>query len=653
MTLTTIHSKVSPQMKIPVAEQNTVKSNNFETSKMTIELGQINMVAQIVREKIYTDKPMAPVREYGCNALDEHLKHNVGRMVEFTIDDAKSTFSVRDFGLGLSNNFVMKVYGMIGKTTKKDDATQTGGYGLGSKSGHAYGDQFTITSYYGGKKTVYIAMLEGEGVPIGVINKVSVTDTVEPTGVEISLPIKDGELPLFKDRMSTFLKGVRTDVVYNGEVHNERHTTVEGHRHIHHSASHVRMGDVIYKMDFPTQFTKNNIPITIDAPLTSLTFPPSRESIDNTPHNQKVINDIINEYMAIEDLKFKELLKTEKVNTLLKLATSTQTYRYLVTLNNYVKDGLTISTKTQLGYVMANNDILMSYMDQRDGYEVFKHDRDDNAKPKKMELSTIEMTNFFISKKRCGVPLSNEIVMHYGKDDLKYDKRCTEFSVIYEHKGNKEFITELRKVLECRDLDEDVYIKTNVTRAATKARRGKVEFSKLNKVEFGRIRNNDTDINSLVKSYPLFYSDWQDYSRRAKQPYYKLTKVQFEYLKSKGYKMVHMTNMNNTLKQMVYDKSTKLERFQYAKYRFIERSVVRKHFAKGVMFKQPRYKKSFDAFKDIDYDESTEYKKFIDILGRVSDNILPSWKVAAMKRLAGFNGATEHKEAMDIILHSK
>lgn len=639
-------------MNIPVESQNTVKSNNFETSKMTIELAQINMVAQIVRDKIYTDKPMAPIREYGCNALDEHLKHNVGRMVEFTISN--NTFSVRDYGLGLSNDFVMKVYGMIGKTTKKEDAAQTGGYGLGSKSGHAYGDQFTITSYYGGKKTVYIAMLEGEGVPVGVINKISVTDTDEPTGVEVSLPIKDGDLQTFQNRMDTFLKGVRTKVVYNRQVNTDRHATVEGHRHIHHSASHVRMGDVIYKMDFPTQFTKNNIAITIDAPLTSLTFPPSRETIDNTPHNQRVIDDLINEYMTIEDLKFKELIKTEKVNTLLALASSTQTYRYLVTINDYVKDGFTISTKTELGYVMANNDILMGYMDQRDGYEVTKHVQDKKCKPKKMELGMVQMTNFFISKKRCGVPLSNEIVGYYPREELHHEGYTTSFSVIYEHKGNQEFITELRKVLECRDLDEEVYIKTNVTRAEAKARRGKVELSKLIKVEYGRLSRVGVDVKTLVKSYPLFYSNWHDYSKRSKQPYYKLTKPQFDHLKSKGYKLVHRDNMNETLKQMVYDKSTKFQRFQYAKYRFIESAgTVHKHFAKDIMFKQPRYKKSFDAFKDIDYDKSAEYDKFIDILKRVSDNILPPWKVKAMKKLAGFNGATEHKEAMDLILHAK
>jgi hypothetical protein len=73
----------------------------------------------------------------------------------------------------------------------------TGCLGLGSKTPFAYADQFTISSYRDGKKMVYSAFKNEEGLP--AITLMGESDTDEPNGLELHLNIKPDDIYRFQN----------------------------------------------------------------------------------------------------------------------------------------------------------------------------------------------------------------------------------------------------------------------------------------------------------------------------------------------------------------------------------------------------------------------------------------------------------------------
>ena len=104
-------------------------------------------------------------------------------------------FSVRDNGLGLSVEDVQKIWTNYFVSTKNsDDLTNdgnkrpTGTLGLGSKSGFAYVDSFTLISRYGGFKTTYTSFINELGIP-EIVTMGGSVPTDEGNGVEVIIPV--------------------------------------------------------------------------------------------------------------------------------------------------------------------------------------------------------------------------------------------------------------------------------------------------------------------------------------------------------------------------------------------------------------------------------------------------------------------------------
>lgn len=119
-------------------------------------------IAQLLRDNIYTDKPLAVLREYSSNGWDANRDAGRGD-VPLTVvlpTDLESSLIIRDCGPGLCEEDIYTVYTQYGASTKRDTNDAVGMLGIGSKSGFAYNDSFTITSWYGGTKAVYHAVLD-------------------------------------------------------------------------------------------------------------------------------------------------------------------------------------------------------------------------------------------------------------------------------------------------------------------------------------------------------------------------------------------------------------------------------------------------------------------------------------------------------------
>jgi hypothetical protein len=145
---------------------------------------------EVLSSNLYQNKILAVIREISCNALDAHKmvgKDASSIEVHFPTF-VQQYFSVRDYGPGLSKENVLDLYTTYFKSTKDAANDMIGGFGLGSKSPFAVADQFTVTSWHGGRVSTYVCYKQN-GIP--QVNVVSEADTNAPAGLEVRVVARD------------------------------------------------------------------------------------------------------------------------------------------------------------------------------------------------------------------------------------------------------------------------------------------------------------------------------------------------------------------------------------------------------------------------------------------------------------------------------
>jgi hypothetical protein len=189
---------------IPNRVARSVESSPIEQSaEFSISLNDSAHVMNILRDTLYTDRILAVLREYSSNAWDAHRESGqpdrpIKVVMPTTMDP---TLTIRDFGRGLSRSDVFTIYTKYGASTKRNDDNAVGMLGIGSKSGFAYSDSFTIISHYGGTKSTYVAVLDKSEK--GVINLLHEEPTDE-TGVAIQIAVRPEDICEFEHKAQTF-----------------------------------------------------------------------------------------------------------------------------------------------------------------------------------------------------------------------------------------------------------------------------------------------------------------------------------------------------------------------------------------------------------------------------------------------------------------
>lgn len=302
-------------MKTGILTTKTIASEDIKDTKSIMGMSSKGMeIAQyFLRDKIYSDKILAVIREYVCNAWDEHSKYNIDKPVDIKIvkHDTQWIWSVRDYALGLNDYDIRNVFGMYFESTKSNENNSIGGFGIGGKAGFSYTDTFYVNSYHNGVKTSYVCTLGAgsKGVPVGEIYEISKEPTTEQ-GIEISLEIKSySDSDAFMEKTRKFVKFftpnakvvyTERDNTYKPEFPIIVHTAgdyifnqyAEAPFYKGESTYFIRMGGVVYphKAKFTSRSFVNKV--VVDVPIGELSIPISRESIESTPLNDKVFADI-------------------------------------------------------------------------------------------------------------------------------------------------------------------------------------------------------------------------------------------------------------------------------------------------------------------------------------------------------------------------
>ena len=195
-------------MKLTSTSRTVIQSDHrMESTSFGIRAEDSPIIMEMMRSKIYSNKPAAVVREYTTNALDEHKLHNIDKDVEVTLPTMTAPeLKIRDYGKGLSYDEITEIYVNYGCSTKRASNDLTGGLGIGCKAGFAYGSQFTITSISvepdangvdKKMKRVYIAVIDESNT--GTLKFVSEDHTPAlHTGIEIGIGIKEDDISAFR-----------------------------------------------------------------------------------------------------------------------------------------------------------------------------------------------------------------------------------------------------------------------------------------------------------------------------------------------------------------------------------------------------------------------------------------------------------------------
>lgn len=279
---------------------------------------------------MYKDSMEAVIREYAANALDSHIMAGQTRPIEVTLPSAygNDCLIIRDYGVGLNEEGLRK-YVHLGESSKDGDDSQTGIFGMGSKSGLSLASQFTVIAVQDGIKRVVTIGEDAEG---GIsLDGMKVVETEDPNGVTVSIPVSADKAHEAKEKAENFFRHWEPGTVLINGAEPEHISSCEGYMSVddHHMWNHkdsrfsrsyspelyVKMGAVTYKVDMylvsdevraSLSDLMRNYDIILTVPARSMDLVLNRDSVIYSSRTIKTIQDTVEDF-------FKSL--TDKINT--------------------------------------------------------------------------------------------------------------------------------------------------------------------------------------------------------------------------------------------------------------------------------------------------------------------------------------------------
>jgi hypothetical protein len=183
-------------MRLEIGAATDQRTNSTSLKSRHFEIGDASMIIEILRSKLYSNPIQTLVQEYVSNARDANREAKATRPIRITVPThTDMTLIIRDFGPGLTPERVDAVFCKYGKSTKRNDSNQVGGFGIGAKSAWAYTDSFTVVTYVDGTAYHYVAHVASDHA--GSLDLISEHPTQEPNGTEIHVAAKLTDISAF------------------------------------------------------------------------------------------------------------------------------------------------------------------------------------------------------------------------------------------------------------------------------------------------------------------------------------------------------------------------------------------------------------------------------------------------------------------------
>lgn len=253
-------------------------------------------VFRILTSNLYSNKPESITREIWSNAFDAHKEAGVAdKPFEVVFPSAfRQEFMCRDFGNGLSHDFMLNKYTVLGFSTKENTNEAVGKWGIGRLAPLSYTSTYTVTSYHKGMMGVYNVVTLPSGRPV-VQTLMEPVPSDQPSGVCISFPVNNSDLDSFKRAARRVALGFEVTPIVVGqpdfdwaglnilskgagyEIY-ERNYTISGPL--------VRMGCVLYPIKTSLLSNGNVLEgrsIILSVDIGKLEVTPSREDLSYGP----------------------------------------------------------------------------------------------------------------------------------------------------------------------------------------------------------------------------------------------------------------------------------------------------------------------------------------------------------------------------------
>lgn len=306
-------------------------SNAAQSKAMSVEQSA-DLLATLSRN-LYSDSILATVREVLFNARDAHIRANTKLPVEVT--NTTTLLTIQDFGAGIPHEDFENIYGIYGASTKRNDLTQTGGFGLGCKAPFSTTNTFSVRNTHGGKTVVY--SLLAADPELGNLPSISVMTTIEnsqlPTGLTVIIPAQLENYEHRNSILKNFQQCSDFDIRVNRETIPARimpprvdfdyatktsfwwqYDTVSEVSRIVAVNSHwyARYGGVLYPITKDSLDVEDMIylpnRLVIDCPPNSLSLVPSREGLKYDFRTKETLNRAVSQIHGY----FKDTAKKSK-----------------------------------------------------------------------------------------------------------------------------------------------------------------------------------------------------------------------------------------------------------------------------------------------------------------------------------------------------
>lgn len=207
-------------MKVNKTTDNIIESN-VKGQKFGIEESKIGFIFSVLREGMYQDPVGTICREIMSNCLDAHTMAKCeDKPFEVTLPNSFSPeLKFRDFGPGMSPEFMANEFLWVGTSTKDESDDFIGGWGLGRLTPWSYTDSFIVETIYKGVKRAYGCYLDETGR--GELKLLMETPTDEPSGTLVKIAVKRKDFNRFKEKVLFYASYMKTKPIVHGSKSDE------------------------------------------------------------------------------------------------------------------------------------------------------------------------------------------------------------------------------------------------------------------------------------------------------------------------------------------------------------------------------------------------------------------------------------------------
>lgn len=292
-------------------QEQVISGPTLGTLQLGISQDNFRLAMEILMD-LYTRPIDSIMRELCSNAVDAMRQAGNGHLpIEVTLPlHLSPNLVVKDYGLGMSADFITTTYSNLLSSTKRDDNDEIGGYGIGSKSPLGYTDSYTLSTRHAGTE-LHVHVTRDNGFVLLGSNR-----TDEPSGTTITVPVKSNDCKAFADAVS-WLRYMSPPPLVNGKPIPQEEVLLEGPGAAPEGRGdrwfiakdttpykrdmQVLLGPIPYNLDTRSlgQLTPRQICMAnakyfrLKLPIGSISVTPSRETIRYDEHTVKTIKEAL------------------------------------------------------------------------------------------------------------------------------------------------------------------------------------------------------------------------------------------------------------------------------------------------------------------------------------------------------------------------